>query len=302
MINKCVYENGIFCSKVHREYLSQIFEIYVVKFLGSIMKSATIIIYILISTNRLNLLNGSRFKFKKLSKTILIFSLGLVLILLNVFVIFTSRVNENFLALDEYSYFEFPLKNTFLNILLYKYAPFINIRALEMKNTQETSYFLLIFQIDFFLNDIFLMAFILFIDLYLLFKLGSALKLKENLHKKNVINLKALNKCDKAKNRIRLVVVCNLSILSLIRVANFVISFYVFLQNVNKSSSVCFHFSKICSNYLEASELLFLLPACYTIITYYCLNKNFRINLIIYLNEIKIKFNSFKIKIREFFL
>ncbi|CAF1014101.1 unnamed protein product, partial [Brachionus calyciflorus] len=114
IINRCVQINGIFCSSIYQSSLAQYYEIYMVEFLGSILKMWSGLSLISISIKRLGLLSSKNwFRNKRLNLKILII-LIIISILINLDKIFTIVLNRDIYLLDEEFSNEFPSRNTFL--------------------------------------------------------------------------------------------------------------------------------------------------------------------------------------------
>lgn len=283
LINKCVSVNGIFCSPINKYFASQVYDIYVIRYFGSVIKIFSTILIICISLCRIDDLTNNfytrTYKFLKLTKKKLInLIIFLVLITLasNIYIIFTNKINENLFSLDEYTYTEFPIKNIFLNAFLFKHHD----EFVPVENSQANkSIFLTLFNVNFILNDLGLFLIMTGLDLVLIIKLRSILRDKSNLMQNfnlNQLKLK-IKRIECIKMRTTSLLVLNSFILFCIRSLHFSASLLVFIQHEVGVSTQCFkNMNKICSNILDASEVLFLFSCSYSIVIYYNMDKNIK--------------------------
>lgn len=279
LINKCVEINGIFCSSLNRTFASQVYDIYIVRFMGSILKLLSSLISIKIAFNRLNLLvDQDNLKkeglIKKYTKVGLLIFTIILIFLINIYYILTSRINTDFIfALDEYSYIEFPIKNKFFNTLGN------SIRQTLITDIKQKPLYTSLFQINFILNDIVFLFLMSIFDIILLYNFNSKLKFKKMLiiHLNFIDKKKKLNRLNNSKFRTTFILTMNTIIMFGIRLIHFCACLFVLIENSGRGKIyVCEWLSKICTNYLEASEILFLISSCYNICVYYFMNKNFR--------------------------
>lgn len=283
LINICVAVNGIFCSAINRKYLSQVYDIYIVEFMGSILKLSSSFISILISLIRIKQLKGSSVNFNKPKLIILILIVFILIFLININILFTSKVNADFFDLTDYSYTEFPIRNIFADNYKNLFDDFVP------EEIQKGKYpvYVILFQAIFFLNDIVCLVIISILDLIILFKFRFILEQK----RKCLANLNFIDynirkrKIDSAYFRVTFFIILNSIILFFIRFLNFATSIYVYIEHKAK---ICYiNFNKICSNYLDASEVLFLFSSCFTIIVYYNLNKRYKLTIKMFAFRIK---------------
>lgn len=144
LINKCVAIDGIFCSRINKEIFSQYYDIIAVRFIGSILKLLSSLISIQIAFNRLDLLEnkqqGKKNKRKRYFKIIFYILLMFLILLINFYNILTSRINSEFIyAVDEYNYIEFPITDTFYNVILSESALPLNLK--KKKKLYFSQYF-----------------------------------------------------------------------------------------------------------------------------------------------------------------
>lgn len=104
LFNVCITYNGRFCSKFNRSMLDQNYEIYIIEYLGGILKTMSNIICVVISIKRYFLLCENENRLKRILnlkldnswKKFFTFLAFFMLPILNIDKILTSSVNENF--------------------------------------------------------------------------------------------------------------------------------------------------------------------------------------------------------------
>ena len=284
LINKCVYANGIFCSVIQRKKYVQLFEIIFVHFCLNILKTWSNLTIIGISWLRLGFLSKELWikkivdldKGKKSKVLLTIFLMASIIISIDK--LFVVRLNEQFFVLKESDYEEFPNKNTFI-IKAFRDIGFHSLSEVYYYEGKAIIFYVF-FVFNFFLNDIVLYLFLFIIDVSIIFFLHKTLRnkkiLSKKLNKKDEIDLKD------TEMRVHWTVGLNLLVFFFLKVFHFGISFYVFIKKLSSNmgyKNVCFNFSRVCSNYLEFSEILSILSYAYTIFLFRNLNKHFKESL-----------------------
>lgn len=282
LINKCVYLNGIFCSPILREKYSQIFDIVFVEFGLNVLKLWSNASILAISWLRLTLLIKKNhflnrinlFKTEKSSR-ILVACILLIGVLISVDKLFVVRVNQRFFDMDEKDYEEFPNKNTFM-IRVYREVGDHSINSIFYRGNVALIFYSL-FLVNFFLNDFVMYCLLFVIDTSILYYLNKSVKRKKTLAKK--LKKKEEKEIKETELMVNWTVGVNLFLFFLLKMGHFTVSFYVFIKKLFSNmgyENVCFHFSRVCSNYLEFSEILFVLSSAYSIVLFRNLNRKFK--------------------------
>lgn len=274
LINSCTSYSGIFCSTFKRHISVQYYEIYVIEFFGSILKTLSNISALVISMERYALQNRG-FIFNRIKRLSIYWRMGIFVIFIG-FILFagldkilSSRLGHFFYDMDYYDYTETPEKNIFL---------VYNIDGYEKPTSVKMFYLYFLFY--FLVNDILIVSILFLFDIFMLAKFKSQLSSKrvrlvgQNRFSSNNLVLRKINKLE---FRITAVILLSGIALFLIRFLEFSLSFFVFIQKTN--GNVCNSLNKICTNYLQFGNALFLISCCYPIIVFYNLNKPFRTTL-----------------------
>lgn len=187
-------------------------------------------------------------------------------------------VNENFYAVSQYDYEEFPNRN---NLLYFFRTPLSNI--FESKRLGKKSMLLLyLYASNFLLNDLFHYILMITVDLFIIIKLKKDIyqrkKIADSVSVKKEI---FLSKVESTEIKVTSLILLNASIIFLLRSVHLSLSFFVLIKKFSPNgkknvSNLCFYFSKLCSNYQETGEIFYLMSITYNFFIYYFLNKNFR--------------------------
>ncbi|CAF0945697.1 unnamed protein product [Brachionus calyciflorus] len=268
IINRCVEINGIFCSLIYRNKISQYYMIFFVEYLGSILKFWSSLTLIAISIARLGLLSNKKyFKNYKINRFV-ISIIFIYSILINLDKLFTIIVNSNEFVLDFDFGDEFPDRNTYINsISRLRYG-----RNLQYSGPNTIIFYVLYF-LNFAINDVVLYAILTCFDLGLYKTLRDKIQLKKLMGTK-------LSDFENLNFKVNFIIFLNTSILFGLRTFHLFINSYLFIirlkSNVN-NENLCYKYGKMCSNLDEGSEIFNLLANCYNIILFYNLNKTCKI-------------------------
>lgn len=186
-----------------------------------------------------------------------------------------------FAGQDYFDYLEFPIRITFSNTDSHLLHSLGSSKAIKVK-----AIYFVMFILNFLLNDLVLLIILIICDLILLVQLKSKLKIKQKfyLNEKNSKSTETkVKKIENTEFKIILTVFLNSTILILFRIAEFSISIFVFVLRLNGIS--CSFFNKICSNFIQFSNIFYLITCSNTILVYYFLNKTFRSILNKYLHS-----------------
>ncbi|CAF0969676.1 unnamed protein product [Brachionus calyciflorus] len=114
ILNRCVQINGIFCSRFYQNYYAQYYDIFMVEFIGSILKMCSSLSLICISVTRFQILASNHLSKRNYLKPKIIIFIVLFSIILNLDKLFVININGiRYISGSEFAY-EFPDKNTFL--------------------------------------------------------------------------------------------------------------------------------------------------------------------------------------------
>lgn len=289
LMNKCVYVNGIFCSKIIRNYYVQLFEIVFGQFLTNILKFVSNICITCISINRLENLISQ----KKLLQNINFKKLVFILFLFGIFLSFDKLVsisiNFDYFVLEEKDYREFPNSNTF-QFLFQRNA----VNSIKFKfNGTIALIFYIFFMINFLINDILLVLITIFIDIALLYVLNKNIK-KKTLLLANIAGSeveKNIRSSEKRQTKITILVIVNLLIIILAKLFHLSVSIYYVAEKFHfkKQKNVCATNSRICSNFQQFSEMIYNFSNMYSFYLFLNLNKNFNK---MFFNLFQIRFSS----------
>ncbi|CAF1043748.1 unnamed protein product [Brachionus calyciflorus] len=283
IINRCVEINGIYCSVIYKNKISQFFMIYFVEYLGSILKFWSSLTMIAISVARLSFLSSKNcLKEKKNFRSWLLLALfySIVINLDKVFVIF---VNDNEYVLDFDFSNEFPDRNSFIN----KLTIIRGGRNLKYHGEKSIIFYVL-YVFNFCTNDIVLYAILTCLDLSICNSLRGNIKLKKLI-------LTKISEFENLNFKVNVVIIFNMTILFGFRTTHLFINSYLFYlklkPNLN-NQNLCYKYGRMCSYFQEASEIFNLLANCYNIFLFYHLNKVFRILFLNLLNKFNFRNQS----------
>lgn len=158
--------NGIFCPSLSRSIPIQYYDIFVIDYLGGILKTLSNISNLAVSLSRYQVINK---KFKKLSfldHKFKIFFITIFILIIHSDKLLTFRINSNYVTnLNFNDYVEFPVRNTFTG--LFEKDPNLNQRIGIKYKTKNPFYFVL-FCLNFVLNDFLLLLVLFVIDILIL--------------------------------------------------------------------------------------------------------------------------------------
>lgn len=285
LVNKCVYVNGIFCSAILRHKYVQWYDIIFVEFILGMLKIWSNITIIGISWLRLNGLatNDNSIKFKrkieenKKSKILIILFL-ILSIILSIDKLFTVRINDKYFLIDYQNYEEFPNRNTFMLNIIRDVGSHSYEQILYSYN--QAIFFYITFVLSFIVNDFLLYLILFLIDLYIVIVVREKLKFKVKLAKK--LDTKEEKNLENTEKKINYTICWNLLIVFVLKFCHFGVSLYIFMKRISSNRgkhNICFNFSQVCSNYLEFSELFYILSNSYSIILFKNLNQTFKDSL-----------------------
>lgn len=269
LINRCVSLNGIFCSKFYTTITAQYFDIIFVEFLGNVFKLWSEITFITISLIRLNFLKNKLKKYRKKYNIIFVIFM-LFTTILNVDKFFILKINHSSInAIDSNEDFEFPSRNTFLYSL-------IKERKIYFEHLNSLIFYF-IFVINFVLNDVIYFILLSFFDLYVLRFILLKLKKKKKVALKLKLSNSKISEIDSIQSRITLSIFGNTASLFFLRAIHLYINTTIFFIKLRPNTkNACFKHNKLCTNYLEASEILIIFSNSINFFTFYFINKNFR--------------------------
>ncbi|CAF0732849.1 unnamed protein product [Brachionus calyciflorus] len=267
IINRCVLINGIFCSKIYQSLFAQYYNIYMVEFLGGILKIWSNLSLILISMKRLKFVDSFIWLKKvRLVKCILIVTI-LFSILINLEKLQLIVVNKNVYFLDSEMTNEFPERNKVLSFLIQKL-----FKGNDLYTYKEGIILYVLNVIHFSINDVVLFIIVTAFDL----KLIQIIR-KQVLQR---IKLKTVNtNFENLKYRVSYAILINSSFEFLLKILHFCINAWLFITRIKRSmntQNICYIYPKMCTNFQETSEFLNLLSSSTNIFLFYNLNKNFR--------------------------
>jgi hypothetical protein len=257
LLATCIEINGAFCSPFFSLVTMQYFKIGVLTFLNGVLKTLSILTFVLISIQRLVLLkNDSKFflnKLVRISIKCLILSIILISLVLNIPVFFHYEINK----INNY------LRGTFPVSLLYQL----------LKLTDP--HVMLLSVISFLINDVLLFILITAVDLLLVREL-----LKDMRDKKSLLMISI--KRDKTKFLLfkkkliksMWIIMVNLSILSVFRLIDLFVPIYRIWFLVDRELDGIS--DKISIEFEQILHFFFIMPLSYTFVFYILLNVKFK--------------------------
>ncbi|CAF0717515.1 unnamed protein product [Brachionus calyciflorus] len=279
VINMCPIFNGMYCFEAGQTVYAQYYEILMVDFFGSCLKSHTNILSMIISLVRYVMLDKeskiSHFiirikKFKNLFLKCLFFIIFYFLIFLtNIDKLNQSVINYKTDEWWDPEYFNIPTKNWFRKSVFFENTGFFT--------GVNVNYYIFIFNSIF--NNIIIWSILLTSDMFLLVKFKSFInqskKLQQNMNNHITIKRKSQEYHHK-KVLMTFTIWLNTSVLLFLRVLDFLSS--ISLIATNALDQFCRFRGKICDDLLEFSFIFSILSCSYLTVVYYTLNKPFRKN------------------------
>ncbi|CAF0946084.1 unnamed protein product [Brachionus calyciflorus] len=231
ILNRCVQINGIFCSRFYQSYHAQYYDIYMVEFIGSILKMWSSLSLIFISIKRFELLTSNHLTKRNFLKSKILFFIVLFSIIINLDKLFVVNINEKrFISGHEFAY-EFPDKNTFL----------LNFQQSRIKYASYQSIiFYILYIVNFAINDV------IFYIILAAFDIGLIKSLHHQIKKKSVFN-KTLTEFENLKIKVRFVLLMNATVLMFFRTIHFTINAWLFSKKLKPNSSgqnICYLYPK----------------------------------------------------------
>lgn len=295
--NVCLSFKSFLCSSVSKSRLVQYLEIYVVEFLGNIIKTSSNITNIAISLNRFALLENksilsrilNRIQSYKYFKISLFLAMFLFLILVNIDKIITSFINELYFFESLYDYQQSPLKNSFANIINLEDTYFFKLADSDSSNN---FIFFILFIINFVSNDVFSLSFLFIADFMILVKYRSKIKLKIKFENSRNIKSKKSSKLEMFELKITTTILINSFVIFCFRSLEFFLLFFVFWKRIT-DGRICLDISSICTNFIELGNSFFLISCSLSLFVFYFLNSLFENALTSLKKSIYLKFRSY---------
>lgn len=268
-----------FCPWTSKLILGQIFEIYIVGFLGGLLKMLGNLTLICISFNRFILLDGGFLRmYRKLSSSIgkrkycSIFLMIILLAVLQTEVLFNEKLNKNYKVLDNlYDYKEYPYRNPFIMVFLDTW------QNLQFYSPLLSYFVYVIFILKFIVNDLLFLLLFLIVELLTIIKTKANLKIKIKVnHSMNKTSLAYLEYSFRKKTAI---ILFNSFIQINLKGFDFVISSFLAwkkLTDTNPKLNICFRFHKVCTILDEINEINYMITISYLTLIYFYLNKTFK--------------------------
>lgn len=246
LINKCVTQNGIYCSNLNRYLSSQYFDIYLVNLMGNFLKLFSNLALVCVSLSCLN--RGTIWSnlnyISKVFYCIYFFISGLVLIVSK---LITNKINLDLTVLNDIlEYEEFPIKNFF-------YLNLGNKRSLNVHSKNALKVHLVIYIADFVLNEFLIYLLMLIVQILLLKRIKSDLK-------NDTLSLKSQNWKIYFRKTTCFVLV-NSFVVILFRFLDMCMSIFIGIERLFSQSiqnKMCLRYSKFCSSLEDANNILFL--------------------------------------------
>lgn len=281
MSNICIFYDGIFCSGVKKTILFQVIEKYLVEFIGNSIKTASNIIYVLVAKCRLKLLIGKKNLNQRSKKFINAIILILICILINLESIFTIEIND-LKSLNKNDYSDFPIKNTFINVLK-RSAQESYLGLANLNRDFDPIYFGLYF-LKFFVNDILLYSLNLVIDCLLIYRLKKLFDYKK-IESTIQISKRKIHEKKRREFRTTFIIIFNSFILLILRLFELITCLVVFYFIIY--TKICHISNKICTNIYNLGSLFYLISCSLNIIIFFYLNFEFHNAAKNFLNLIK---------------
>jgi hypothetical protein len=267
LLTICIEYNGVYCSPFFRSQNMQYFKIYFMTFLNGVLRTLSILTFLLVSFERLVLLkNDSKSCLSKLVRTSLK-KLNILCILTALLLNFPTVFHYELNKLNNYSTGSYP------SSLLYEY----------LKRTDPKIMYISV--VSFFINDVILFLMTLCIDLLLVRQLINDMKEKKSLpclkvKTDNMRNAKMLLFKKKVVKSTKIILL-NLVILSAFRLIDLLVPIYrlAFLLNTNLESFIG---DKVSVEFEQIVHFFFILPITYTIVFYTFINVKFKEQLLIF--------------------
>lgn len=195
--------------------------------------------------------------------------------------VLTSELKIDFFA--DYSYSEFPNRNTFKTI----FAKENHSKSVPGFIAQhENPIYFALFLIKFIVNDILIVTILCIIDSMMIIKYR-----KDILTRKRLLssfqNMERIVKPDRHLMRTITTILLNTSILIISRSFEFLFNFLIFYFFV--FNPICSRLNKICTNFYHIGNIFFFISSWFSFVVYYCINKEFRKGLNLYIKYLKFK-------------
>ena len=304
LFNSCPLVNGLVCSPFYGNVIIQYYEIYLVDFFGSFLKTLSNILNILISVFRSIIIDKNSRLFKIYFKISLIKNFKLKMVFVIVFLIVLllaniDKLNASIASIKlgyfDPDYYGFPMRNSFIHSDM---VVFNQVYYYSVKTKVENKYFFL-FIINIVFNGFFLWLILLASDLFLL------LKFRALMNKSQHIWSNMNETPDSSKRHIQILKIKQIKTSAKIWFNNFILLIFRLLELCSISFifimvikyDFCQDAEKICDNYFDFSNLFYIMSCSYLIVIYYTFNKPFRICL-----KKIFKFDQFYTKINSFLL
>jgi hypothetical protein len=298
MINICIQENGLFCSSIRENPMSQYFEIYVINYLSGVLKMFSSTSLILLSLERYLLItdfsmtnraDGDHFAPKRYILKVI--SSASISTLMTIILVLS-------LSLNVIQFFQYTETNYSFNDLYSIYDldfPKIHDRPEAVK--ASFALYVCFLTLCFVLNDVVSFVMALVFDVFLLRAIRRNV---ENVRSKFQVNgsspsAELVKKLHAERKAIKMVVVSNLSLV-ILRLPDFMASLYTVVSNISEADSrrfssndmyaICFMTSsRVCIMIADMSQPFFIFSYSVLFFVYYGFNKKFRQNTKRYLNE-----------------
>lgn len=274
VVNVCIFVNGIHCPTFSRSILIQYYEIFLIDYVGGILKTSSNFLNLLVSYERYSSLNEKSFKIFK-NKNIYIFIFILIIsIVINSEKPLTSEVKRmDFEEIYGNLYPEYPLRNTFKGVFDSDLSH--QSRTLKFKLQNPLYYGMFLF--NFVTNDIIIFMLIVCSDMMLLFKFREKINQKKIILRRLFKNSsEKLSKAKISTLRFTAIILINTNVLLIFRMLEFSMNLLIVIQSRNEKQ--CGSIGKICSNYYHFGNFFYLITASCTIFVNYFFYGEFREN------------------------
>ncbi|CAF0803782.1 unnamed protein product [Brachionus calyciflorus] len=278
LFNICIIPVAIYCSTYANDLFVQYYEIFIIDYLGYILKSLSNLLDIAISMTRYSMLVKNSFfhKITKLSsfkKKLILVILVIVLGFLNIDKLGNSQVFREYLdfLMGDVA---LPIRNTFK---LNKVNNDINANWYYYINPDESfsSFYVILYILNIFINNVALYVCLLISDLFLMVKFKKNLDSVIEMKKRNFqSNYKKLSQLLNSRVRTVFAIWSNLFILIFLRSLEMVPLVYTIYGEF--SVRVCMYGGKSCTAFIQFANVIYVFSCSYKIINYYFLNINFR--------------------------
>jgi hypothetical protein len=297
IMSKCVAENSIFCSNLYQTEFAQYFKIICVEYLGSALKTMSNLVYFAISLNRYILfenetaiakyVRGTFTEWSRRKRTIWVVVVFFLIGGLNVHHILIHKVLgdaliDNLISMKMRFFLTFPF--VLANSHSYSYA-----YESEASVEQKATVYLVLFILNFILNDFILFFAFTIIDVLLIKSLQRALRTKKKtFHTQKGSNKKAgeqINEIQQTEKNALKVISTNTLIIVAAKIFDLTMAVSKFLiwrqplwlDILTQLPPFCYTV-KICGSYEELVKVFYLATYGYSTWLFFYLNKPFRQN------------------------